>query len=345
MARYSLTNRILLLLCWLTLLAFGAPVAAQSAMVQVAPAETSVEVGQELELVVRVDNISGMAGLELKLAFDPFLVALVDADEVTGGVQAQPGELPFPDLVLRNLADNEVGVIWYAVTQAGSRTPAAGSGTALTLRFRALEQGLCQISFDSLELVDAQGAEIETDRSGAVIAIGAGQTPAGPPPLPTAGPNGYPAPAEQTPTLLAHIPPDAPTPDDARTVTASATAQPQTTPTPSAEPLATSAETLRTASEGQTPEAAAGTPEAAAGTLEAAAGTPQPAAQEPEVAASVAPTAARAATAPDEPLYPLLPSEILLALGIVLLLLTVALFLYLTRRRLASTGRPRGRLS
>jgi hypothetical protein len=344
MTRYSLTNRIFLFLCWLTLLAFGAPVAAQSAMVQIVPTQASVEVGQELDLVVRVDNVPGVTGLELKLVFDPFLVALVDADEATAGVQVQPGELPFPDLVLRNVADNEVGLIWYAVTQVGSHTPAAGSGTVLTLRFRALEQGLCQISFDSLALVDAQGAAIETDRSGAVIAIGAAQAPSGPPPLPTARPtaepSGYPVPVEQTPTLLESTPTPSGTrtPDDARTATANATVQPQTTPTASAEPRAVSTEPLPTASEVQTPSPAVDTPETAAV-------TPGTAAQELQIAATVAPLPSRAAPAPDEPLYPLLPSEILLALGVVLLLFTMALFLYLTRRRAPSTGRPRGRLS
>lgn len=315
----------LLAVCLVLAHSLGLPAAAQNTTVRVWPEQASTTVGQVVELVVQVNDVVGLMGLDVRLAWDPALLVLVDSDDQAAGAQALPGDLPLPDYVVRNVADNEAGTLRYAVSQTGEHQPVTGSGTAVTLRLQALATGEAEVALVDAKLVDAQGDAIQAERAGAVVQI-SGEQPATPSPTP--GPDGYPEPEAQpsatelqgvaTPTLTVS--------PETTAGQGTPTARPRRTPTarPRRTPSTTPAET---APASLTP----GTPSEAEQTV------PAPAA--PTGAAPTETAPAARATLPAEPTpapapapsYPLIPSEWFVCLGIGLLLGTLGLFLYLSR--------------
>jgi len=116
---------------------------------------------------VAIGDISGLYGAELRLSFNPDVLQVVDADAVISGTQITPGQVPYPDFVAKNEADNAVGTVWYAVTQLSPREPVSGSGTMATARLRAKAAGTGNIRISFAQLAGADGLEIP-------LSVGAG---------------------------------------------------------------------------------------------------------------------------------------------------------------------------
>ncbi len=97
----------------------------------------ALEVGQGLTgaLAVRVEGVQELYGYDIRLAFDPAVVQVADADETMAGVQVRPEELLATDVVARNAADNTAGQVWVALSQANPSPEVSGSGTAFTVTF------------------------------------------------------------------------------------------------------------------------------------------------------------------------------------------------------------------
>ena len=153
--------RVAISLFWIATLACGLkPALAQGAIVHLAPSEAEVKVGQVADVSAVIENVTGLYGAELRLSFDPDILQVVDADGATAGIQAIPGQVPYPDYVAKNEADNTAGTVWYAVTQLSPREPASGSGTMITVRFKAKAAGTSRIEVSFVQLANPNGLEI-----------------------------------------------------------------------------------------------------------------------------------------------------------------------------------------
>jgi len=200
MARYLLT-------ALLALLAPLQPAAADTALLRVSP--QTIQVGSAETLVeVTLEGVSGLYGLDIRLEFDPALLEVLDADDGKDGVQISPGQIPSPDFVVRNEADNAAGTLWYAATQMNPREPASGAGVVCSFHVRGISGGAGELRVVEAKLVDRSGGDLATTTSGAqvTVALGASQATED---SPTATPTPQPT---DTPTNTSTPPPtDEPT--------------------------------------------------------------------------------------------------------------------------------------
>ena len=73
----------------------------------------------------------------MRAKFDPAVLEVVDANPAQDGVQIVPGSFLKPDFVVRSLADNAAGTIWYASTQVSPTLPVSGTGVLFSAVLRA----------------------------------------------------------------------------------------------------------------------------------------------------------------------------------------------------------------
>ena len=217
------------------------PAAADTARLHVTPQTLEVG-GAETLIEVRLDGVSGLYGLDIRLEFDPALLKIIDADDAKDGVQIIPGELPAADFLVRNEADNAVGTVWYAVTQLNPREPASGSGVVCAFHARGLAAGSCEIRVVQAKLVDRSGQDLPVEAAGAEVTVSLAAAPA----------------SESSPTAT---PTSTPPPTASATSAPTATEEPTATSEPQeAEPTSTSEPTITPEPEDPEPTAAA-TPE------------------------------------------------------------------------------------
>jgi len=178
-----------------------------TALIHLAPDPALVGAGQTAAVEVRVDNVQDLYGLDIRLRFDPSVVEVVDADEATEGIQVRPGELLHPDLIVRNVADNTEGTIWFALTQLNPSEAVSGSGTAFVILVRGKRAGFgSPLSFTYQKMATRDGKVISASaQDGEVRVVEEAQAP----PTPTQAPP-PPSPTVVIPTETAAPPPAVP---------------------------------------------------------------------------------------------------------------------------------------
>ena len=134
------------------------------------PAST-ITVGEEVTVTVRVQEVTNLYGIDLRLGFDPEVLEVVDIDPGKEGAQSTPGRYPYPDLEARNEADNDAGTLWYMVTQLGAREPVSGTGTVVALRLRGRAAGSGAITVNQADLANNEGFMIPVETRDATIAV------------------------------------------------------------------------------------------------------------------------------------------------------------------------------
>ena len=144
-------------------------VSAWGARIRFLPDQTDVAIGQISDVQLVVENVINLYGLEFQLRYDPVILEVIDADPELAGTQIEQGEFLSPDFVVRNEVDVGAGTIWYAVTQLNPRPPVNGSGTVLTVRFRAKALGVSMLDIDYAQLVSPKGLQIDAEVSGGVV--------------------------------------------------------------------------------------------------------------------------------------------------------------------------------
>lgn len=127
-----------------------------------------VAIGDRVEVVVIVESVEGLYGAEVYLAFDPALLAVMDADADAEGVQMAPGDLLAPDIVVLNAADNSAGTIGYAVAQMHPHEPVDGDGALLHVAFEALASGEAEVTIQNALFASVDGEAIEAAVQGFV---------------------------------------------------------------------------------------------------------------------------------------------------------------------------------
>jgi hypothetical protein len=163
--------------------------------VRLDPAALGLRPGDQGAVTVRVDNVQGLYGAEVHLAFDPAMLEVVDADPAAAGLQVKPGDWLKDGFVAVNKADNAAGAVDFAVTLLNPAPAITGSGALFSVTLRAKANGNSALRVASALLASKEGTKISaTLQDGAVAVSAAGQAPAGVPVAATAAaaPGGVP---------------------------------------------------------------------------------------------------------------------------------------------------------
>lgn len=274
------------------------------ALIHLVPDPVLVGAGQNDAVEVRVENVQDLYGLDIRLRFDPSVVEVVDEDPATEGVQVRPGDLLHPDLIVRNVADNAEGTIWFALTQLNPSEAVSGSGTAFVVTFRGKRAGFgSPLSITYQKMASREGAVISASaQDGEVRVVEKERAP----PTPTQ------APAPSKPTVS--LPIETVAPPTVTVPTPSPTTKVQEAASPTAAPQVTALSTLTTAPTQLPPTTMPTSPPA-----------PQPSATPVSVAQAtpLAPTAKPVQPTPMPTMKPQTPGAI--ALNVVLIVAGVAL--------------------
>jgi hypothetical protein len=159
------------LLVLATAQAAGQAATEQTASLAPAPAAASLLVSDTLTVDVVVSDVVDLYGAELALTFDPAVLAVVDDNPGSAGVQIAPGSCPEANFVAQNAVDNGIGTIQYAVTSLAPATPCSGMGVVASITFQGLAPGTSPISFTSWLLSDSSIQPITTTASAGSLTV------------------------------------------------------------------------------------------------------------------------------------------------------------------------------
>lgn len=152
---------------WLLLPGLGLPVEPSGAAgvaattITLAPASPVIAGCAAVDVEIRINDVAGLYGADVWLAFDPAVLEVVDADSSTGGVQITDGGFLAPPLFYLALsADNTAGTMHYAATQLNPTPAVDGSGVLARVKFRAKSAGSSALHFTYTMLSDRNGVQI-----------------------------------------------------------------------------------------------------------------------------------------------------------------------------------------
>lgn len=111
----------------------------------------AVTKGDIFEAKVLLNNAASIEGLDLRISFDPSLLAVVDANSTKDGIQISSGAF-FNGLQAINQADNSSGSIHYVAAQGDPGV--SGTGEIARISIKALQNGTATLKIDSAGLVD-----------------------------------------------------------------------------------------------------------------------------------------------------------------------------------------------
>ncbi len=179
----KMVNLIILLFTLLAMLpvatwANGAPT------VSLSPVVSTVNVGDTVNVNIRVDGVSDLYAAEIHFGFDAARLQALDDDGGQPGIQILPGSLfphTRPSYVVQNIADNSAGTADFAMTLLAPAAAVSGSGTLATIRFAARMAGQANLNWVSVKMTDRNGATIAHTTVNGQIVI---NTPSSPPPSP-----------------------------------------------------------------------------------------------------------------------------------------------------------------
>jgi hypothetical protein len=120
-----------------------------------------VPVADGRALEVRVADVRDLYAVDMEIRFDATRMQVSDADAKRDGVQIEPGQLPRPDFVAINMADNERGIIRYVVTQLGDEAAVNGGGVVATIAWEKPADTNADVSVAAVTLVSGRAEAIE----------------------------------------------------------------------------------------------------------------------------------------------------------------------------------------
>ena len=158
------------------------PAAQQETGLKIDPEETSVAIGDVVQVSVRVDGASGLRRAEFVIEYDPQILEVVDSDPDADGVQVELGPFLNANGAERNWVAPEDGVI--EVAQEAGGAPVSGSGVIALITFQGRRAGTSQLVFADVLLEDQDGYEQSWGDRPSRILVGGG-SPADSTPSPT----------------------------------------------------------------------------------------------------------------------------------------------------------------
>lgn len=181
------TSRVLLLALVLVMLALLplSPASANATIVMVDPPSQSVDVGQTVTVDIKVDAVTNLYGVDLRMTFDAAKLEAQDAIATMAGVQIQQGNFldPAQGFMAANSVDNTTGAVQYVFALMAPAPAASGTGVLARITFRAKAQGTAAVAFTAVTLSDNQAQPITTTPMDGSITV-----------LPPTGPTATPTP-------------------------------------------------------------------------------------------------------------------------------------------------------
>lgn len=174
---YRRLKKLVVLVVLMMLVVMQIPVRAQNtARLIIVPASGSYSKGDLVDVEVRVEDVVDLYGADIQLNFDTAHFEVVDANPSLPGVQITPrSDFMKPDIVVRRIADNTTGVIWYAATQTNPQPPVSGSGILFSFQMKTLLPGDGRVDFSQQLLSTRDADPIPATTTGALYTLsGAG---------------------------------------------------------------------------------------------------------------------------------------------------------------------------
>jgi hypothetical protein len=135
--------------------------AAVTPVVRVSPAAGTYDVGDKVLVEVWVDDVTDLYGADIQMTFSSYNMTVLDGDPALPGVQVTPSnDLLAPDLVIKKVVDNQLGTIWYGVTQLNPTLPASGSGILFSFEVSITRPLAGEIVIVEQTLADRNGVTI-----------------------------------------------------------------------------------------------------------------------------------------------------------------------------------------
>jgi hypothetical protein len=133
------------------------PVAPQT-RVRVEPATLSLQAGQKAAVSAQIENVKDLVGVQLRIAYNPVILDVQDADAATDGIQVTPGNFLTPDFVAENAVYS--GTINTTYLQLPPRQAITGTGQLIAFTVTALAAGETPLSLNTVNLADSKGQPI-----------------------------------------------------------------------------------------------------------------------------------------------------------------------------------------
>jgi hypothetical protein len=120
-----------------------------------------VAAGSLFAVKVQLDNVSGLAGDEVHISYNPAILEVQDTDPSWTGTQVAMGAFLKPDFVAQNMVDSDEGRISFSAVQLPPNAPVSGSGVLATVTFKAKTGGSSPLEFNVVNLADKSGTPID----------------------------------------------------------------------------------------------------------------------------------------------------------------------------------------
>jgi hypothetical protein len=98
--------------------------------------------------------------VDITLRFDPTIIRVQDIDPVMDGIQSGLGKFLDPGLLLFNYADNQSGMLQFAMAQYSPSEAKSGSGILLVVTFEGVAAGESALEMSEVSLATREGEEI-----------------------------------------------------------------------------------------------------------------------------------------------------------------------------------------
>jgi len=174
-SRFGIAVTLLLLVALL-----GVPLVAaepeQDTRLSVQPPAGTFLVGEEIAVIVQIEDVQDLYGVDVQLEFDAQRLSVVDALPAWPGVQVLPLYDWFhPDFIVRNAVTytlGTTGTIWFAASQMYPTLPVSGTGAVLSFTAQAVTPGDTWVRFKRWQLADSNAMPISATAAGAIFHIG-----------------------------------------------------------------------------------------------------------------------------------------------------------------------------
>lgn len=120
-----------------------------------------VAVGSVFTVRVQLDDVTGLVGDQVAIAYNPSVLQVQDSDPNNAGVQVALGSFLKPDFVAQNSVDADRGQVKFSALQLPPSQPVSGSGVLATITFQAKTSGPSPLTFETVALSDREGTPIK----------------------------------------------------------------------------------------------------------------------------------------------------------------------------------------
>jgi hypothetical protein len=147
--------------------------AAHLARAHLDSAAASVALSEPSEVVIILDDVKDLYGVEVHLTFDPAIVQVEDLDPGFPGIQLTAGKAfsAGSSFVALNRANNDTGTIDFAVTLFKPAEPLQGNVEVASFSFIAVKPGSADIDFAQVLLADKDANPLAVVSEGVMIRV------------------------------------------------------------------------------------------------------------------------------------------------------------------------------